>query len=238
MAELDGIKSIPDMVEEYLVLSKKPLDEYTRYQQLLINGFKEAKLFHLKGFYKVAKMTVSSINTIDLSTLTDYMSFIGIAVPIQGEYWLLTEKGAMVFSQSGASLDSDDGEDEEISDAYYFDYQSAGGINKEGYFKLDEANRRIILNKLDSSRTEVFLLYISTGVNAGATTYIPERVKSMLFAYISWMDKVFTDAHPVAIQVARDHYYGEVDKVRYLEGPSLQEFRDALWEVTNPLPQR
>ena len=236
MAELSGIKSIPDMVEEYLLLSKKPMDEYIRYQQLLINGFKEAKLFHLKGFPKVSKLTVSSINTIDLPD--DYMSFVAVVVPLQGQYWALTEKNAIVFSQTGSTLDEDDGEGVDISDAYLFDYQSAGGVNREGYIRMDERNRRIVLNKLQNSRTEVFLIYNSTGVNAGATTYIPERVKNMLFAYINWMDKVWTDQHPVAIKTSMDIYYGEVDKVKYLEAPSLQAFRDALWSVTNPLPQR
>jgi len=236
MAELSGIKTLPDMVEEYLFLSKKPMDEYRRYQQLAINGFKEAKLFHLKGFATVTKLTVSAIKTIDIPD--DYMSFIAVAVPIQGQYWWLTEKEALVFSQSGVTLDDDDGEGVDVNDSYFYDYQSAGGINTEGYIKIDEANRRIILNKLVSTRTEVFLIYTSTGVNAGASTYIPERAKNMIFAYINWMDKVFTDEHPAKIQMSEKHYFQEVDKVKYLEAPSLQAFHDALLEVTNPLPQR
>jgi len=236
MAELSGIKSLPQLVEEYLFLTKKPMDEYFRYQQLAINGFKEAKLFHLKGFAKVVKLVVTAIDTIDLPD--DYMSFIGVAVPIKGEYWLLTEKGAMVFSQDAAPLDADDGEGVDVSDAYYFDYQSSGGINKEGYIRLDEANSRIIINNLSNSRTEVFLLYVSTGINAGATTYIPERAKNMIFAYMRYMDKSFTDQPPMAVKMAQDQYFMEVDKVKYLEAPSLQAFRDALWSVTNPLASR
>jgi len=236
MAELAGIKTLTSLVEEYLFLSKKPMDEYRRYQQLAINGFKEAKLFYLKGFATVLKLTVSAIKTIDLPD--NYMEFIAVVVPIHGQYWWLTEKEGLVFSQTGVTLDADDEEGEDVNDSSLDGYQASGGINSEGYIKIDEANRRIILNKLQSSRTEVFLLYTSTGVNAGGSTYVPERVKNMLFAYINWMDKVFVDEHPAKIQMAEKHYFQEVDKVKYLESPSLQAFRDALSEVTNPLAQR
>jgi hypothetical protein len=236
MAELDGIKTLPQVVNEYLFLAKKPMDEYFRYQQMAINGFKEAKLFHLKGFMTVAKLTVSSIKTIDLPD--DYMSFVAVGVPIQGQYWWLTEKDSLVFSQTGSTLDEDDGEGVDIKDAYYFDYQSSGGINREGYLQIDEANRRIILNKLQSSRTEVFLLYVSTGVNAGAVTYVPERAKNMIHAYMSYMDKLYTEQHPGLTAQAKDHYFGEVDKIKYLEAPSITAIKDALYEVTNQLPDR
>ncbi len=236
MAELSGLKTLPQIVEEYLFLSKKPMDEYFRYQQLAINGFKEAKLFHLKGFPTVAKLEVSAIKTIDLPD--DFMSFIAVAVPIQGQYWVLTEKDSLVFSQSGDTLDDDDGEGVDIKDAYYYDYQSSGGINREGYVLIDEKNRRIILNKLQTSRTEVFLIYVSTGINASAVTYIPERAKNMIHAYMSYMDKMFTEQHPVITQQARDYYFGEVDKIKYLEAPSITAFKDALYEVTNQLASR
>jgi len=238
MAELTGVKSLPQIVEEYLFLSKRPMDEYTRYMQLAINGFKEAKLFHLKGFSKVVKMTVSDIKTIDLSSIDDYMSFIAVGVPLNGEYWWLTERDAVCFTQTGSTLDADDGEGVDVNDSYFFGYQGSGGINREGYIKFDEANRRIVLNKLQATRTEVFLLYVSTGVNAGATTYIPERTKQMLFAYINWMDKVFVDDPAQKIAIAEKHYQQEVDKLKYLEAPSIQAFRDALMEVTNQLSDR
>jgi len=238
MAEISGVKTLPQVVEEYLFLSKKPMDEYTRYFQLAIRGFKKAKLFHLKGFPKVVKLTVSDIKTIDISSVDDYMSFIAVGVPLNGEYWWLTERGHLVFSQSGATLDSDDGEGVDVNDSYFYDYQSGGGINREGYIRVDEANRRIIINKLQASRTEVFLLYISTGINAGAATYIPDRVVPMLHAFMSWMDKSYTDQNPAVIKMAQDHYFSEVDQVKYLEAPSLQAFRDALSEVTNQLASR
>lgn len=236
MAELSGLKTLTQVVEEYLFLSKKSMDEYFRYQQLAIKGFKKAKLFHLKGFATVVKLVVSAIKTITIPD--DYMSFVGVVVPIKGEYWLLTERKAMVFSQTGVTLDADDGEGVDIGDTIYPGYPSVGGVNSEGYIKMDEANNRIIINSLPTSRTEVFLLYVSTGVNAGAATYVPGRITDMLHAYMMWMDKVYTDQSPGAVQMAQRHYWDQVDEVKYLEAPSLQAFKDAVSEVTNPLASR
>ena len=236
MAELSGLKTLRQVVEEYMFLHKVPEEEYIRCLQLTIDGLKKIKLFHLRGFATVLKLTVSAIKTIDLPD--DYLSFIAVAIPINGEYWFLTSKGKMVFSQDALPLDTDDGEGVDIPDGYYPDYQSSGGINREGYYMIDEKNRRIVLNSLQSTSTEVFLLYYSTGINASGTeTYVPERAKWAVEAYVDWQYSM-GDRDYKAASFLEDQYNKRVDELRYLEMPRLYELRDALYEVMNPLPQR
>jgi hypothetical protein len=222
MAEISGLKTLRQAAEELIFVGEKSEGDYFRYLQLIIRGFKDSKLFHLKGFTKVAKLTVSDIKTIDLPD--DYLSFVAVVVPLQGEYWGLTEKETLVFSQSGTTLDADDEEGEDINDSYSITYGATGGKNKQGYIKLDEANSRIIINSLAVGKTEVFLIYVSSGINeAGTDTYIPDAIaiyKNQPYEHL------------------RDEYYRELDKVRYLQMPSLEAMRDALYEVFTPTPQR
>ena len=234
MAEISGLKTLKQVVEELIFVGKKPETDYFRYLQLVIRGFKDAQMLHLKGFTKVAKLTVSDIKTIDLPD--DFMSLVAVAVPIQGEYWLLTEKETLVFSQSGLTLDEDDEEGEDINDAYSISYGATGGKNNQGYIELDEANNRIIINSLAVGKTEVFLLYVSSGINeAGTDTYIPDAVVPMLHFYVLYKDAIYNNEK---YEHLRDEYYRELDKVRYLQMPSLTAMRDALYEVFTPTPTR
>lgn len=235
MAEISGLPTLKQAVDEYMFLSKQPESEYFRLLQLAIYAFKEAKMFHLKGFVSVKKLTVTDIKTIDLPS--DYLKFIGVVVPISGQYWMLTEKDALVFSQSGASLNSDDEEGEDIDDGYWDDYRSSGGINRQGYIKLDEANNRVIVNSLTTGRTEVMLLYVSTGINeAGTATYIPARTVPMIHAYMRWKQVFYEQG--VDDPRLKDAYYSEADKVRSISMPSLQELADGLSETYTQLPTR
>ena len=238
MAEISGLKTLRQVVEEYMFLTKKDAGEeadYFRMYQLAIRALKKIKLFHLRGFATVLKCTVSAIKTIDLPS--DYLSFIGVAVPVDGEYWFLTEKGKMVFSQTGGTLDEDAGEGVDVLDGYYMDYQSSGAINREGYYLIDEKNSRIILNSLESTTTEVYLLYYSTGINASDTTYIPDRATEAIHAYMRLNDAYFSDELN-KVPILEDQYNKRIDELRYLDYPRLTEFRDALYDVMNPLPQR
>ena len=234
MAEITGLKTLKQVVEEALFLTENSEGNYFRYLQHVIRGFKDARLFHLKGFTKVTKLTVSDINTIALPS--DYLSFIAVVVPLQGEYWSLTEKETLVFSQSGASLDADDEEGEDVNDSYSMHYGATGAKNRQGYIKLDENNSRIIVNSLIADRTEVFLIYVSTGVNeAGTDTYVPDAIVPMLMFYVLYKDAMM---HNRPYEHLRDEYYRELDKVRYLQMPSFEAIRDAIYEVTTSAPQR
>lgn len=229
-----GVKTLENVVQEFMFKSKRPEDEYHRMLQFAIDGLREMRMFHLKGVVRWAKLTLSSINTIAFPS--DYASFVGVCVPVNGQYWFLTEKGRIIVTTTSGGQDSDKGEGVDINDSYFIGYPSAGGINQEGYYKIDDINRRIFINSTD--HTEVILLYNSSGVKYdGTDTYVPVRAVPAIHAHILYNDYVFSGRMDLALAY-RTHLDGEVDKLKYLESPSYHELRDALWEVTNSLPQR
>lgn len=216
------------------MVSGRPESDYFRFMQLVIRGFKDARMYHLKGFTKVAKLTVSDIKTIAIPG--DYISFVAVVVPLQGEYWTLTEKDTLVFSQVGSTLVADDEEGEDINDSYTINYGATGGINRQGYIKLEEAENRIVINSLAASRTEVFLIYVSSGINeAGADTYLPDAIVPMLIPYVLWKNALYRGERYADFQ---EDYYRELDKVRYLQMPSIDVLLDSLYEVFTQTPQR
>ena len=233
MAETSGLKTLDQVVEEFLFKTKKPKDEYFRFYQFAIDGIRKMRMLHMKGVTKWARLNISALGTIAMPS--DYVSFIGVVVPISGQFWYLTEKNNIVITTTGGALDSDEGEGVDISDSYYMGYPATGGINREGYFKIDEPNRRIWINSAD--RTDVVLLYNSSGVNLTGATYVPQRAVEALHTFMLNKDAMYTgDANMAsfyALELSK-----AIDELKYVEAPSAMEFRDVLYSIMNPLPQR
>ena len=98
MAEISGLKTLKQVVEELIFSSESSDSDYFRFLQHAIRGFKDAQLHHINGFTKVAKLTVSAIKTVTLPD--DYMSFVAVVIPVYGLYWSLTENETVVYSQT------------------------------------------------------------------------------------------------------------------------------------------
>jgi hypothetical protein len=236
MAETSGLKTLNQVVDEFLLKTKRPKDEYFRYEQFAIDGLRELRMLHMRGVAKWAKLNVSAINTVSFPD--DYVSFIGICVPLNGQFWFLTQKERIVITTTGdpETQDADEGEGVDLPDQNIVGYSSVGGYNADGYYKIDDRNRRIFLTNCDS--TKVVLLYNSSGVNlSGTTTYVPQRIINALEAYILYQDAVYSGDMNMAVLYDRN-FINAIDKLKYIESPSLMEFKDALYEVVSSLPQR
>jgi len=233
MAETNGLKSLEQVVNEFLFKTKKPKDEYFRFFQFAIDGTREMRMLHMKGVAKWVKLNISANGTIAMPT--DYVSFIGVVVPIEGQFWYLTEKENLVITTTGGVIDPTEGEGVDINDSYYLGYPGSGGINREGYFKIDERNRRIWINSTD--RTDVTLLYNSSGVNLTGTTYVPQRAVAPIHTFMLAKDAMFTGDANMASYYALE-LTKAIDILKYVEAPSAIEIRDVLYSIMNPLPQR
>ena len=113
-------------------------------------------------------------------------------------------------------------------------FYAKGGVNLDGYYKIDWDNRRIVLNSV--TRTEVILAYVSSGTNATGETYVPVKYEPALIAYIIWQDGRYDS------KKLKDSMYFEAQynaEIRMLDdGPNLQEYLDTLYSTYTMLPQR
>ena len=233
MAETSGVKTLNRVVDEFLLKTGRDKDNYFKYEQFAIDAMRDMRMLYLRGVVKWAKLTISALKTISFPS--DYVSFVGVCVPINGQFWFLTEKQNLVITTTGATLDATAGEGVDITDEFLIGYPASGGVNSEGYYKIDERNRRIFINSCDSDT--VVLLYNSSGVNTSGDTYIPVRAVDAIEAYILYKDAIYSADFNKSALYERN-YFNAVDKLKYIESPTLYELRDALYEVISPLAQR
>jgi hypothetical protein len=236
MADTKGVKTIKQVVDGLLALKRASNGEYFRYYQMAINAYRELRLFHINERAFI-KLTMDALNRVTLPD--DFISFLSLSVPNNGKLYTLTRDDLIIPTKSGTApsqtLDATDGEGVPINSIAYAGYMMRGGVNQDGYYTFDWENRQIILNGCE--RGEVILGYVSSGVST-TSTYVPAQAVPAIEKFIMWNDKMYMDEAPAKIDYYKSLYDEEIDKLRMLEMPTFDEFRDEILRNMTPLPRR
>ena len=229
----EGVVTLNAIVKNALWQAKRPSSDKARFYEFAYRGYRELRLHHVQEGVKLSKLTPDAINCIDFPE--DMIDFVGIGVHVNGKLSLLTRNDDIIITTTlvGAveTQDNDSGEDVDIYDSNTDGYYAKGGVNYDGYYKVDWENRRIMLNSV--TRTEVVLAYVSSGTNATGDTYIPVKYEPALIAYIMWQDSRYDDKRIAIAQYYETQYIKEIQNLD--EGPTLQEYLDVLYSTYTPL---
>ena len=232
----EGVVTLNAIVKNALWQAKRPSSDKARFYEFAYRGYRELRLHHVQEGVKLSKLTPDAINCIDFPE--DMIDFVGIGVHVNGKLSLLTRNDDIIITTTlvGAveTQDNDSGEDVDIYDSNTDGYYAKGGVNYDGYYKVDWENRRIMLNSV--TRTEVVLAYVSSGTNATGDTYIPVKYEPALIAYIMWQDSRYDDKRIAIAQYYETQYIKEIQNLD--EGPTLQEYLDVLYSTYTLLPSR
>jgi len=235
MTHTEGVITLRNIVKKALRKAKRPPSDYVGFFENAYEGYRELRLHHVQEGVKFYKATPDSINCVDFPE--DMIDFVGIGVHVDGKLVWLTRNDDIVITTTlvGAleTQDLDAGEGVDILDTTNYLY-TKGGINLDGYYKIDWENRRIVLNSV--TRTEVILAYTSSGVNVTGETYVPVKYELALVAWIIWQDSCYDDKRLPMAQYYEQQYKNQL--VMLDEGPTLQEYLDVLYSTYTMLPQR
>jgi hypothetical protein len=232
----EGVVTLKQIVKSALWQAKRPPSDYRMFYELAYRGYRELRLHHVQEGVRYAKLTPNSINCVDFPE--DLVEFVGIGVPVNGKLVPLTRNDDIVITTTlvGAveTQNSTSGEGVDIIDSNTTGFYAKGGINYDGYYKVDWENRRIMLNSV--TRTEVILAYVSSGTNAEGETYVPVKYEPALIAYIVWQDSRYDDKRIAIAQYFEQQYNKEI--LNLDEGPTLQELLDTWISTYSDLPKR
>jgi hypothetical protein len=193
--------------------SDRNVEQFT---QWAINAYTELNLFHSPNI-EVVYLTMDANGIVDISTLTDYIDYVKVAIAVGGKKWILNcnekillnreeldaSEAALIFKTGAPDIDVGSGyyfADHYINGSYTTGVFGLGGGFSRSYFRIDKEKRQI---QFDTSvpRTEVILEYISTGVNATGVTLIPRQYVGYVKAYIRWQ---MEENNPMATRFDRE----------------------------------
>lgn len=234
-----GITTFKQIATKYLQRTQRPMSDYKRVVGLAIDGYREVQLFHL-GTVRKKTQYMSDINTIDIPD--DYMAFISVSVKYKGREWILTKDGSLISPNeevNGVPVNADT-----IEHEFYRTYGTGGGQN-DYYYKVEEHNRRIIINGFP--RTNVTLTYKSTGISMTEDTSIPLTAEPAILAFIRWQlaeseaemqGSVRYNALSVNAERHKQNYIEETRILDSLRGSTIDEIYDAIYSTWKQSPKR
>ena len=232
--DTSGLTTIKRTVLKYLERNRLPMSEYIQVFGLVCSAMRELHLFTVKNS-RTIKLKMDAVNCLSLPE--DYLSFVKLGVPVQGRLWSFTLDNNIIVPQSLVNgletLNQDIGEGQGKSESY-MGYNTTGGYN-DFYMKFDLPNRRIIVNGLP--RTECTLVYKSNGVSASGQTLISGTYEEAILAFVNWK-RAESERNMSWCQKFEMDYNGECNKLKFLEGPTLDQIYDAIYSTYRIGPKR
>jgi hypothetical protein len=238
--QISGFSTIDYVVAEMQV----ELDDYSTTQNqrltaLVISALREIRLYH-KAAIQVAYLTINEAGIIPFPF--DYMDFINIGIPMNGQLWNLTEDNKMLLDRS-----TDCGEDSRVmSQGSSFEnrisiltpswslnrftptYYGVSGGRNTGYYKVDEQARQI---QFDGKipRGEVVLVYKSTGI--GPNTVIgAEMIKPLKnIAHYNRVKFNKNESMNQKMLLKKDMEEAVMELRAFAQRFTMKQYMDVLW---------
>lgn len=217
-------------------------------KQLIIEGFGDMSLFHLPSV-EVQYLYMDTAKTV--SVPNDYVNYLKVGVPVQGKLKIATEDKSILLPrkfQDGkdvGNLDATNANPSVFFSDHFRNGKFVGGIygapggRNTIYFREDHELRQIIFIG-DVPRSEVVLEYVSTGVTLSGGTNIPRICVLPLQTYVFWQLAEYDRRVPGGEKERKkNNHLEEVSKLRaFLNTPTAQEYRDALYKSSRQSPKR
>jgi hypothetical protein len=238
---------------------------FKKFLQYAIDGMTELNLFTIQSV-KVAYLEVDQ-NTKTANLPDDYMMYTKIGYNNRGTvYTLSLNEDLMLVRKTDScgngvneNLDTCGDSDSEnglisnslpYTDLYYTPhyrngqfvgelYGGRGNQNNAGYYRIDEARRKIVFNS-EISLDEVILEYKSSGVAGDGSTIVPRQYVPALVAYVHWQLKEYKDKVPQSEKSRlRQRYIDQYNMVRRLTLDfTVEEYLDFTRNSYRQSPKR
>jgi hypothetical protein len=229
MADTSRLVQIETVTQKALYYAREEDNQYKRFLQFVMDGWKELRKGVVKDRVEIKKVTPNSINRIPFEQ--DMEEFIGIGIPMGGKIWLLTERDDIIatFTEEDEtiSLDASDGEGVTLPTAQYENLLSTGGVNIHGYYKVDWNHDVVIVNA--TTRSELLMVYRTSGIHVDSITYVPSNSENALIAYADWKNaesKVKSTSDIPIAQYKEQQWAKQMMRLKKREMFTTQEFWD------------
>lgn len=151
---------------------------------------------------EVVYLEMDAQGIVDISTLTDFVDYVKIGIPVNGKIWILSknkkilkrrdelsaEQDALIFNNNTDTLPVDYGyyfAGHYVNGQYINGLFGFGGGLSRSYFTFDEEKMEFQFDSV-VPRSEIILEYTSTGVKVTGATTIPRIYVDDIREYIHW----------------------------------------------------
>ncbi len=237
--ETNGLITLQTCVDDAL----NKLDSYSdsligRYLRFAERGLAKLNLFVLDN----VRTEVLEINTRinQVSVPADFVRLIRLGVEINGKIYTLTnDKELRVDKDFSCETEPSGSSDATVTDNFCrsdnycgWNYQLRGGISEYGTYRI---NNNVIQFGQDVNLETVTIEYVGSGMKIADVTYIPEKARETIIAYIM-KERLHTGNSTLGErQEAKLDYYEELAQLEAASMPSFDEIYDTFLGLNTPL---
>lgn len=241
------VRNMQNETEDY---SEK---NYKRLLQIVIDGIREMRLYHQPAIQVLYfELPDSGI----LPFPSDYIDWVKIAIPVQGQMITLSVNNGMVLNRAQVCAEdirtmNRNNSFNTVGDGYFFAphynggdfvgglYGVGGGFNT-AYFKVDKTAQQIQFEGVIPAIAEgkiVVMEYKSTGISAG--TVVAAEMIEPLKRWAIWRSSMHkADVAMNLKQMYEEDYYKAVRRLRAFNNRfSLSQYMDVLYRSKKQSPK-
>ncbi len=237
------VMSVLNRLREY------SMRNYSFLEQIVIEGYTSLNLWTLDNV-EVVYLRMSDAKTVDLPS--DFVDYNMIGIPIKGKLKVLTRKDNILLPrkfEDGADVGNADDANAPSGSVYFTDHfrngQFVGGLygmpggQDDAHYRIDRENRQIVFSG-SVPRSEIVLEYVSSGINLGGTTVIPQEAVPALRAYALWQNIENDRKIPMnEKERKKSQYEGEVEALTYFQTAfTKDEYKRMVWRSIAQTPKR
>lgn len=231
------------------------LKKYKRMVQIALECvMEEMAMFHSGIGNEVVYLHMSLAKTVNLPV--DFVDWLKVGFPINGKFRVITHHDALLFPRTfddtGEAVGHTDSAlaTEGISNTIFFSdhfrngqfigglYGLPGAID-EAYFRFDMERRQIIFSG-ETTRSEIVLEYISSGLKPDGSSLIPRQLVAPLRNYVLW-HMVENDPRVAFNERERRkrEYNESVESLRFLENAfTKDDYLRMVYSTARQSPRR
>lgn len=222
--DIQGLISLKNIVDDYLLQLGKDESEYLRYLRLCERSITDMHLFSFGGV-KVEKITIDKTKLYSAFP-KDFSKFLKLGFIDGGEIVPIAMNSRLHISRGencGEVVDVQSLENEEVK--FY-----NSGMDYYGEIRLNETMNRIEFSS-DIAFTELYLEYVSTGLNSSEETLIPIKYREYLIADLNWKavqyDKLVSGGEKQTAKIIRDEELMKIGQLKV----NLTDLVDAHYQT-------
>jgi hypothetical protein len=232
-----AIISLEEVVTRWMFKYKKPSDDYNVFLEHSCNVVRDFHV-HDSDKFRSEKVAVSALGIIEMPV--DLIRVKDVCVAKNGEWWTMTQRPEKVNTTTTVALvetqDTDFGEGVNVLDNLTYSLAAKGAVNSY-YYMIDYNARRIFCDGIISDT--VLLKYISSGMSATATTYVPEMITPMIDAYLLLKETYWVKDLARERQSRQKDFDNERLRIRnVINGLTASQWQDLIWGSTSQNPKR
>jgi hypothetical protein len=232
--------SLEEVINNVLIWLDEDRSKYARYKAIALGCIPLFNVQHIRSV-NVKECLLDHMNRIQIPD--DCIKIVAIGIPVNGRMWTLTMDRKMYRGtsiQGGIEISDSDTKDKNVIEEGPFIGYGAVGARNVGYYNIDYKERSVTISTNHLTTNTITIHYLSSGISADDTTYIPLEALEPLVKCIVHNAQIYLPKVSLGQKQINEKAYSisvyQLSKV--YKTKTIDEWYDSYYKTLKQTPKR